>query len=123
MDGKNDESANIESKLVQIISSTDVTAGYDIESFDGQTNDLKFNRRIKVKGSTNYNISFYWSSGEIKKSLELKESYWIYFVSGINRQTQSFNAEIIKIPNPSYKVLETEEAIIQLNIFIKIGCQ
>ena len=106
---KNDESANIESKLVQIISATDVTAGYDIESFDGQTNDLKFNRHIEVKGSTNYDISFYWSSGEIKKSSELKESYWIYFVSGINRQTQSFNGEIIKIPNPSHEVLETEK--------------
>ena len=76
---------------------------------DSETNELKFTRHIEVTGTTNYDISFYWSSGEIKKSSELKESYWIYFVSGINRKTQSFNGEIIKIPNPSHEVLETEK--------------
>ncbi|MBT4327993.1 MAG: DUF3883 domain-containing protein [Candidatus Nitrosopelagicus sp.] len=104
---KNDESANVESKLVQIISGTDVTAGYDVESFDGQTTDLKFNRHIEVKGSVNHEFSFYWSSGEIKKSLELKESYWIYFVSGIDRRNTSHNGEIIRIPNPGHEILDT----------------
>ena len=104
---KNEESANVESKLVQIISGTDVTAGYDLESFDGQTTDLKFNRHIEVKGSVNYDVSFYWSSGEIKTSLEYENSYWIYFVSGIDRKNQSYSGEIIKIPNPGHDVLET----------------
>jgi hypothetical protein len=104
---KNEESANVESKLVQIISGTDVTAGYDLESFDGQTTDLKFNRHIEVKGSVNYDVSFYWSSGEIKASLEYENSYWIYFVSGIDRKNQSYSGDIIKIPNPGHEVLET----------------
>lgn len=104
---KNEESAHVESKLVQIISGTDVTAGYDVESFDGQTTDLKFNRHIEVKGSVNYDLSFYWSSGEINKSLEYENEYWIYFVSGIDRKSQSYGGEIIKIPNPGYEVLET----------------
>ena len=104
---KNEESSNIESKLVQIISGTDVAAGYDIESFDRQTIDLKFNRHIEVKGSVNHEFSFYWSSGEIKKSLELKESYWIYFVSGIDRRNTSHNGEIIKIQNPGHEILDT----------------
>jgi len=104
---KNEESADVESKLVQIISSTDVSAGYDIESFDRQTTDLKFNRHIEVKGSINYDVSFYWSSGEIKKSLECENTYWIYFVSGIDRRNQSYGGEIIKISNPSHEVLET----------------
>ena len=104
---KNEESADVESKLVQIISRTNVTAGYDLESFDGQTTDLKFNRHIEVKGSVNYDVSFYWSSGEIKTSLEYENSYWIYFVSGIDRKNQSYSGEIIKIPNPGHDVLET----------------
>jgi len=104
---KKEESAESESSLVQIISGTDVTAGYDIESFDGPTVDLEFNRHIEVKGSVNHDVSFYWSVGEIKKSLELGNTYWIYFVSGIDRKNLSHTGEIIKIPNPGYEVLET----------------
>jgi len=104
---KKEELAESESSLVQIISGTDVTAGYDIESFDGPTTDLEFNRHIEVKGSVNHDISFYWSSGEIKKSLDFGKMYWIYFVSGIDRKNLSHTGEIIKIQNPGYEVLET----------------
>ena len=104
---KNEESADSESSLVQIISGTDVTAGYDVESFDGKTIDLKFNRHIEVKGSSDNELSFYWSSGEIQKSRELGTSYWIYFVPGIDRKTHTCHGEIIKIQNPSHEVLET----------------
>ena len=106
---KTEELADSESSLVQIISGTDVTAGYDVESFDGKTPDLEFNRHIEVKGSTGNELSFYWSSGEIQKSRELGISYWIYFVPGIDRETYSSHGEIIKIPNSSYEVLKTEK--------------
>jgi hypothetical protein len=104
---KNEESADSESTLVQIISGTDVTAGYDVESFDGKTIDLEFNRHIEVKGSTGNDLSFYWSSGEIKKARELETSYWLYFVSGIDRKTHSYHGKITKIPNPSHDVFES----------------
>jgi hypothetical protein len=104
---KNEESSDSESTLVQIISTTDVTAGYDVESFDGKTADLEFNRHIEVKGSTNNELSFYWSSGEIQKARELGSLYWIYFVPGIDRKTHSYHGEIIKISNPGHEVLET----------------
>lgn len=104
---KNEESADSESSLVQIISGTDVTAGYDVESFDGKTIDLEFNRHIEVKGSTGNKLSFYWSSGEIQKSRELGMSYWIYFVPGIDRKTHSHHGEIIQIPDPGHEVFET----------------
>jgi len=104
---KNKELADSESSLVQIISGTDVTAGYDVESFDGKTTDLEFNRHIEVKGSTGNELSFYWSSGEIQKARELETSYWIYFVPGIDRKTRSYHGEITKIPNPSCEVFET----------------
>ena len=104
---KNKELADSESSLVQIISGTDVAAGYDVESFDGKTTDLEFNRHIEVKGSTGNELSFYWSSGEIQKARELETSYWIYFVPGIDRKTRSYHGEITKIPNPSCEVFET----------------
>lgn len=106
---KNEESASSESTLVQIISGTDVTAGYDIESFDGKTSDLKFNRHIEVKGSVNNDISFYWSSGEIDKAKEQGNLYWIYFVSGIDRQTRLFYGKIKKIQNPAYEIIDSKK--------------
>ena len=78
-----------------------------MESFDGKTTDLEFNRHIEVKGSTGNELSFYWSSGEIQKARELETSYWIYFVPGIDRKTRSYHGEITKIPNPSCEVFET----------------
>ena len=106
---KNEESSHTESRLVQIISGTDVTAGYDIESFDGKTPNLEFNRFIEVKGSTGDDESFYWSSGEIEKAREKGDLYWIYFVSGIDRKNQSYDGKIIKIPNPEYEVFKTKK--------------
>jgi hypothetical protein len=108
-DSKKKQLADTESSLVQIISGTDVTAGYDIESFDGPTTDLEFNRHIEVKGSVNHDVSFYWSLGEIKTSLDFGKTYWIYFVSGIDRKNLSYAGDIIKIQNPGYEVLETDK--------------
>lgn len=101
------ESAISESSLVQIISSTDVSAGYDIESFDGKTADLEFNRHIEVKGSRRNDLSFYWSAGEIEKAKEMENSYWIYFVPGINLINQTFDGDIIKIQNPAKEIFNS----------------
>jgi len=105
---KSEEKALPESDIVQIISGTDVGAGYDIESFDGKTEDLEFNRHIEVKGSTGKELSFFWSSGEIEKAKEKKSSYWIYFVPRINVDKQTYDGEINKIQNPAYEILETK---------------
>ncbi|WP_100182702.1 DUF3883 domain-containing protein [Candidatus Nitrosotenuis aquarius] len=104
-----DENAKAESDLVQNISSTFVNAGYDINSFDGKTRDLKFNRFIEVKGSTGKRISFFLSSNEIDKAKELGSKYWIYFVSEIDIKSKSHNGEIIKIQNPVINILNNEE--------------
>ncbi len=101
--------ATSESALVKIISGIDVSAGYDLESFDGKTSDLEFNRHIEVKGSTNYDLSFYLSSGELETSQELKNNYWIYFVSGINRQNHTYDGKITLIQNFYKKLNEKNE--------------
>jgi hypothetical protein len=106
---KNKESAHAESSLVQIISGTDVTAGYDIESFDTKVNDLEFNRFIEVKGSTEKNISFFLSINEINKAKELGSKYWIYFVPKINILLGSHQGDIIKIQDPAVNILDNDK--------------
>lgn len=58
------------------VSATDVSAGYDIRSFEDDGNI----RHIEVKSSTNSHILFYWSSSERCFAQEHRLSYWIYFV-------------------------------------------
>lgn len=103
---RNDENARPESDLIQIISATFANAGYDIESFDGKTTDLLFNRFIEVKGSTGKKLSFFWSADEIEIARERKTQYWIYFVPQIDLKTQTFKGEIQKIPNPVDEILD-----------------
>ena len=102
-------SAKPESDLVQIISSIDVGAGYDINSFDEQSSDLHFDRFIEVKGSSGPTLSLYWSYNEIKKAKELGSKYWIYFVPSVDVNSESHNGEIIKIPNPAEFILKNKE--------------
>ena len=106
---KNDESAISESRLVKIIGATDISAGYDVESFDGKTKNLEFNRHIEVKGSTKCELSFFWSSDQIEKAREKGDEYWIYFVPGIDRQNEAYNSEIIKIKNPAYEIIDSKK--------------
>lgn len=77
-----------------------VHAGYDIESFDGRSPDLCFNRFIEVKGSGQSQVRFVWSPNEIKTAERLKEHYWIYFVGGIERQSRRVTREPVLLQNP-----------------------
>ncbi len=47
------------------ISTLDAGAGFDIESFDGTSDDVSPNRFIEVKATTGDEIRFYWSSNEM----------------------------------------------------------
>lgn len=99
-----DEGAKAESNIVQNISNTFVNAGYDINSFDNKTKDLKFNRFIEVKGSTGTKISFFISNNEMNKAKDLGKKYWIYFVPEIDIMTGLHSGEIIKMQNPTNDV-------------------
>ena len=80
---------------------------------DGKTIDLEFNRHIEVKGSTQCDLSFFWSSGQIEKAREKGDEYWIYFVPGIDRQNEAHNGEIIKIKNPAYEIIDSKKYSIE----------
>ena len=70
-----------QAELVKRISPINTSAGYDIESFDGTTDDIFPNRFIEVKATLGNEIRFYWSQNEIKVSRRLKNKYWIYVMT------------------------------------------
>ncbi len=61
---------------VERISLQDVSAGYDINSFEKNDNP----RLIEVKSSVGSQINFEWSTGERAAAAEHGDAYYIYFV-------------------------------------------
>ncbi|GKX30989.1 hypothetical protein SH1V18_34690 [Vallitalea longa] len=78
------------------ISEIDVTAGYDIISFDS-INSIEFDRYIEVK-SYNKNVGFYWSNNEIQVSENLRDKYYIYLVDRNKINVDKYKPIIIKNP-------------------------
>ena len=53
--------------------------GYDISSYNDKDSKAdEYDRRIEVKSTKDSEPHFFWSSGEIKKSMELGDQYFIY---------------------------------------------
>ncbi|MDG7045532.1 MAG: DUF3883 domain-containing protein [Nitrososphaerota archaeon] len=91
-----------ESTLAKRISQTDVTRGYDIESFTlaGEKPD----RFIEVKCTKSPILRFFWSKNEVDKAKELGLKYFIYFVWLGEGGEPEGDPEIIE--NPVKNVLE-----------------
>lgn len=64
--------------LVRRISTVDVAAGYDVESFDGTNDNISPDRFIEVKATTGDQVRFYWTNNENKVAKRKKNQYWIY---------------------------------------------
>lgn len=89
-----------ESRLVKKISELNVSAGYDILSFDAKSLGLKYDRFIEAKGSSNNLISFDWSYNEVKTAKKLGQKYWIYFLGGVNDKKKSSKEKPFMIQDP-----------------------
>lgn len=90
---------SIQSDLVKRISTINSAAGYDIESFDGNNNDVFPNRFIEVKATTGNEIRFYWTINERNVAKVIKDNYWIYVLVGF-REDDPHRCIPIKIQNP-----------------------
>jgi len=64
--------------LVRRISTVDVAAGYDVESFDGTNDSISPDRFIEVKATTGDELRFYWTNNEKEVAGRRKNQYWIY---------------------------------------------
>ena len=71
---------------VQNISAVDVTAGYDILSFDGVGSSYEHDMVIEAKGTRGNGNVFFWSEGEIEAAKELGSAYWIYFWRNVGKK-------------------------------------
>lgn len=90
--GRNDLSSS-----VVRISKVNVSAGYDILSFNCDSLVLNPNRFIEVKGTSANEIGFLISKNELNKAKELQNNYWIYCV--LNAKQESLR-KIKTIKNP-----------------------
>lgn len=89
---------NEEAKKVRRISEENAKAGYDIESFGKEGEDRGKPIFIEVKGSGGFKEDFFWTENEVKVAEENGDSYWLYFVSGIDLKKKWFS-EVIKHKN------------------------
>lgn len=88
-------------KLVKKISTTNVSAGYDILSFDGASSEENPNRFIEVKGTSSDEVIFFISKNELEKAKNLQNKYWLYCVSNVKDEKLS-KLKIIRNPYKAF---------------------
>lgn len=89
---------------VKRISVIDVSAGYDILSYEDETS-VEFDRFIEVK-SFSGNVHFYWSENEIETAKLYEGRYYIYLIDASMVKMQGYEPTIIK--NPATTILASE---------------
>lgn len=100
---------------VRRISEIDVTAGYDIVSFDSNQS-LEPDRLIEVKAISS--DGFYWSRNEYEIAKLKGNTYYLYLVD-INRIDEQNYSPLI-IQNPAANVMESEEWFVETqSYFVK----
>ena len=100
---------------VRRISEIDVTAGYDIVSFDSNQSQEP-DRFVEVKAVSN--AGFYWSRNEYGIAKLKGDTYYLYLVEISKVNQQDYSPQIIQ--NPATNVMESEEWFVEAqSYFIK----
>lgn len=100
---------------VRRISEIDVSAGYDIVSFDSNKS-FESDRFIEVKAVSN--AGFYWSKNEYTIAKLKGDTYYLYLVDLSKTNQQDYSPHIIQ--NPAMNVMEAEEWFVETqSYFIK----
>lgn len=94
---------------VKQISDFDVTAGYDVLSYDDNS-ALEYNRFIEVK-SFHTNPQFFWSANELKAAKEYENKYYLYLVD-MDRYLMP-NYEPLVIQNPATSIMLSNEWLVE----------
>jgi len=97
-----------EAEIVRRISTLNVSAGYDIESFDGRKDFFDYDRFIEVKASQKDNIYFYWSINEYNIAKKKSDRYWIYFIPNFKGNNLK-EVTPIMIQNPVKKIRKANQ--------------
>jgi len=92
-------------KMVEHTSKIDVSAGYDLASFNGTSVMLEKDRFIEVKASSGPQVSFYWPKNEVEVASKLRGKYWIYFLKGFN-MSEPYTKKPDMFQDPIKSILE-----------------
>jgi len=106
-----------QAELVKRISTVDVSAGYDVESFDGITDEIFPNRFIEVKATQGNEIRFYWSNNEMRVAKKKKDTYWIYMLVNFKEDKPQESIPII-IQNPEHCIKKNNCLIMKAHTFL-----
>ena len=90
---------------IEIISTYDVGAGYDVVSFDSLESKIH-DRFIEVKSFAG-NPSFHWSRNEMERARERKNQYFLYLVDRTKMKETDY--EPLVIQNPHEQVLHRND--------------
>ncbi len=106
-----------QAELVKRISTINIAAGYDIESFDGTTDEIFPNRFIEVKATSGDLLRFYWSINEMNVAKKKKNLYWIYMMTGF-REDRPRDTIPILIQNPEHSIPEHSYLAMEAHKFL-----
>ena len=96
----------LEAACVHRVSKVRVNAGYDIESYDGKSTGLTYDRYIEVKGSREPRVRFFWSHNEIEVAKTLGAKYWIYYQGGISVKDRAARNRVLMFQEPAKSILD-----------------
>lgn len=107
-------SDSVKSDTIKRISAIDVSAGYDIVSYNSAVS-LEYDRFIEVK-SYQVNLHFYWSKNEIDIAKLFGNKYFLYLVDVTRLNDDGYEPEIIC--NPAADILVSEQWIMSPTSFL-----
>lgn len=99
---------------VKRISEIDVSAGYDIVSFENELSS-EYDRFIEVKSYVGQ-PHFYWSKNEIEVATLYGEKYFLYLVNAEKVGKPDYSPTVIR--NPAKSVIKSDEWLMQPTSFL-----
>jgi len=95
---------------IKYISPQNVSAGYDIESFNSSKSKY-YDRYIEVKSGQSTKIHFFITRNELDKAKDIGPNYWLYYVKMVSRTPKS-----IKLyQNPVKSILNSKKFDTRIN--------
>jgi len=103
---KNRLKGHVNTDNIRIISTDDINAGYDIQSYQ-DIHSLIINRFIEVKSFSD-NTGFYWSKNEISISIIKEDQYYLYLVDRDKMKKKGYEPIVIQDPYSNILLNEKE---------------
>lgn len=102
---------------IKYISPINVSAGYDIESFDKNAAQAGKYRQIyiEVKAVSTRDNRFFWSNNEVCQAKKYQDQYFLYLVSNIADTFQ--NTKLTIIQNPYINVYKNDSWSKEIELF------